>query len=71
MEVRSVVIGVFSEQNCKNPPKIKGFTTISKISKRKFHVATYSASRMRTTNWTLFISISKTLLPSVMSLDAI
>ena len=37
MEVRSVDIGLFSELNCKNPPKIKGFTTFSKIFKRKFH----------------------------------
>ena len=37
MEARSFDIGVFSALNCKNPPKIKGFTTFIKILKRKFH----------------------------------
>ena len=37
MEIRSVDIGVFSELNTKTPPKFKGLTTFSKISKHKFH----------------------------------
>ena len=48
MEARSVDIEVFSELNTENPPKIKGFTTFSKISKRKFNgIRVYIRNHLR------------------------
>ena len=48
MKARRVDIGVFSKLNCKNPPKIIGFTTFSKISKRKFHgIRVYVRNHLR------------------------
>ena len=48
METRSVYIGEFSELYTKNPPKIKGFTTFSKISKRNFHgIGVYVRNHLR------------------------
>ena len=37
LDARFIDIGVFSELNTKNPPKIKGFHQFNKISKLKFH----------------------------------
>ena len=48
METRSVDIGVFSELNMKNQPKIKGFTTFSKICKRNFQgIGVYLRNHLR------------------------
>ena len=39
---------LFSELNTKKPPKIKGFTTFSKISKRNFHgIGVYVRNHLR------------------------
>ena len=37
LDARFIDIGVFSELNMKNPPKIKGFHQFNKISTLKFH----------------------------------